>query len=416
MTEKTELQSRLLRESKVFCTLPWSNLNIAVNGDVFPCHMAPYSDLPMGSVKKSTLENLWNSERMRKLRKNMIEGRKSPECSECYKLEEAGIESARISHNLYHEKRGNPSILDKTGEDGAVTDFSPYKISIQFSNLCYSRCRYCHPGASSGWYNDAVLLGQHPAHPRLIQVTEDPKTMLRQIEALLPVLREIFFYGGEPLIMEEPYAVMRMLLEQKRFDFHLAYSTNFGAVHRQEMDIFEAWKKFERVQVFASLDAMGARAEYIRKGQKWSQVVKNRERMLKVCPNVRFVVHPLMTVFNAWHFPDFYMDWVDRGYLEPQEIDISFAIYPLEYSIQILPADFKRRIAEKYERCIQDISRRYGDAGARAAEILRGVPRFLEDKDMSGQIPLFRERTRKLDHIRRENCAEVFPELAEILE
>ena len=54
-------------------------------------------------------------------------------------------------------------------------------------------------------------------------------------------------------------------------------------------NVLEMWKLFDSVSVGASPDAMGIRAENMRKGTKWSEVEQNRRDMLKICPRRRFL-------------------------------------------------------------------------------------------------------------------------------
>ena len=70
--------------------------------------------------------------------------------------------------------------------------------------------------------------------------------------------------------------------------------------------MFDIWKKFDNVAVGASLDAMGPRAEYIRKGTKWDTVEKNRRQMMEICPDVDFYISPTLSIMNVWHIPDFH--------------------------------------------------------------------------------------------------------------
>ena len=49
-------------------------------------------------------------------------------------------------------------------------------------------------------------------------------------------------------------------------------------------DVMEIWNRFDPVKIGASLDGMGKRGEYLRKGQSWEQVEENRKRMFEVCP------------------------------------------------------------------------------------------------------------------------------------
>ena len=79
-----------------------------------------------------------------------------------------------------------------------------------------------------------------------------------------------------------------------RFDVRLIYNSNFTHVQLKDRLVFDYWKKFDSVAVGASLDAMGPRAEYIRKGYKWECWLKRTdEQMMEICPRVGFLYFTL---------------------------------------------------------------------------------------------------------------------------
>src|ERR1700722_7089423 len=94
MDAPTSKQADLLTRSKDFCILPWIHMHVSANGRVQPCcHSRP--DMPLGSLRTSTLSQVWNSPDMRELRLNMLAGRTSPQCINCHLMEESGVRSAR---------------------------------------------------------------------------------------------------------------------------------------------------------------------------------------------------------------------------------------------------------------------------------------------------------------------------------
>ena len=103
-------------------------------------------------------------------------------------------------------------------------------------------------------------------------------------------IEQIYFAGGEPLIMQEHYNILKELVKRERFDVKLIYNTNFNETMYKDLDVLEYWKLFDSVSIGASLDASGARAELMRKGSNWDKTVRNRIRMLTTCPNVDFYI------------------------------------------------------------------------------------------------------------------------------
>ena len=124
-------------------------------------------------------------------------------------------------------------------------------------------------------------------------------------------------------MMEEHYNILDELERRGRFDVRLIYNTNFTQTKLKDRVVFDYWRKFDSVAVGASLDAMGARAEYIRKGTVWDVVERNRAQMMSICPRVDFYISPTLSIMNALHIPDFHKAWVKKGYIKPQDLNIN---------------------------------------------------------------------------------------------
>ena len=170
------------------------------------------------------------------------------------------------------------------------------------------------------------------------------------------------------------------------------------------------WDRFDTVVVQASLDGMGRRGEYLRKGLLWDNVVSNRERMRKVCPRATFIVLATVSAMNAWHLPDFHAHWLREGYVGRGQFQLNPLFTPEEYCVQVLPSRLKQAVIRKYEEHIETVAQASGDAAGFA-----GAVRFMRAQDRSGLLPRFRELTLKLDAARGERFAEVFPECAELV-
>ena len=405
----------LFRESEVFCVAPWAHMHVLTNGEIYPCCMSAHdSDNSIGHLRRGdTLESAWNSEKMRALRLRMLRGEKSSLCERCYKNEELGQKSWRTSTNglMPHHY----PMVEKTDEDGGLDEVNLPYLDIRFSNVCNLKCRICTPKLSSSWYQDGVAMGMASRDPALIRATEDPQVLWDQILPLIPKAERFHFAGGEPLVMEEHYQLLDMLLEEKMYDVRLTYNTNLSRFRYKEYDVMEMWKQFSNIHVRASLDGMGERGDYMRKGQKWDQIVSNRERMLKECPHVEFCILATVNIMNVLHMPDFYREWVERGYIRPSEIHLNILFEPEYYNIRGLPLRLKKRVEEKYRGFIEDYVEGLGEEAHTAKEHFESVLQYMnvEDMDVTEE---FRRYTNDLDILRGERFKEVFPEISELVE
>jgi hypothetical protein len=92
--------------------------------------------------------------------------------------------------------------------------------------------------------------------------------MWTQLEPHLDYVEQIYFAGGEPLLMEEHYQHLEELVKRKRFDVRLIYNTNFTHTDLKGRSVFEYWKQFDQCSSGCQFRWHGAPAEYIRKGTR----------------------------------------------------------------------------------------------------------------------------------------------------
>jgi len=173
--------------------------------------------------------------------------------------------------------------------------------------------------------------------------------------------------------------------------------------------VFEYWKQFKSVAVGASLDDSGARGEYIRKGTTWSTVEQNRRDMLAICPEVDFYISPTLSIMNARHLPEFHREWVEKGLIRAQDLNVNILQDPAHYRIDIAPSEYKAELSEIYAEHITWL--RSQDSLTRATTGFESAVAFMMATDNTHLIDTFWRKTHELDDIRKENILSVIPEL-----
>lgn len=409
LNQLNEKEQFLLTESKVFCIYPWTHLHAWPTGQAFPCCMSE-PEGQVGDCKTQTLEQIWNGDGMRQLRVNMLSESTSVACTRCYEQDDSGFFSGRKSANKHHGHLIN-RILE-TKEDGTLDRFHMTYWDIRFSNLCNLSCRSCGHIFSSSWYQDqAKLAGSNWASKnKVLNYAGRTETDIwEQLVPHLDYVEQIYFAGGEPLMMEEHYNILDELERRGRFDVRLIYNTNFTHVKLKDRMVFDYWKKFDSVAVGASLDAMGPRAEYIRKGTNWDTVERNREQMLEICPEVDFYISPTLSIMNADHLPDFHRLWTNKGYIRAQDLNVNILQDPAHYRIDVAPMEYKLGIKKKFEEHLEWL--RPQDHLRRATVGFESAINFMMSTDNSALLPKFWSKSDQLDQIRKENMSDIIPEL-----
>ena len=410
MDQLTDRERFLLTESRTFCMYPWIHLHAYPTGEAYPCCHAEMGVGQIGNCRNNSLSEIWNSDAQRQLRSDMLTETENPACGRCYEQEKSGFFSGRQSANKHHGH--NIGRVHDTQTDGHVDQFEMTYWDIRFSNLCNLRCRSCGHIFSSQWYQDQAKLagGDWAKNHTVLNIAGRSETdMWEQLQPHLDYVEQIYFAGGEPLMMEEHYLILEELERRGRFDVRLIYNTNFTQVKLKHRTVFDYWRKFKSVAVGASLDAAGARGEYIRKGTDWAQVEANRRQMLEECPGVDFYISPTLSILNAMHLPDFHRDWVEKGLLRPQDLNVNILQDPAYFRIDIAPPEYKQRIQDRLEQHLAWL--RPQDQLNRATVGFESAITFMNATDNTALIPKFWHKTHELDDIRRENILDVIPEI-----
>jgi MoaA/NifB/PqqE/SkfB family radical SAM enzyme len=407
------LESReqfLLTESKTFCMYPWIHMHAYPTGHAYLCCMTDMK-FPIGNCRTNTMREIWNDRPMREIRQAMLTEKSVDACTRCYEQEASGFLSGRLSANKHHGHHIKK--IEKTQQDGTFDNFELTYWDIRFSNLCNLSCRSCGHIFSSSWYQDqAKLAGPEwkKTHKVLNYAGRFETDAWEQLVEHIDHVEQIYFAGGEPLLMNEHYRILDELVRRKKFNVRLIYNTNFTHTELKDRSVFEYWKLFDSVSVGASLDDCGTRAEYIRKGTDWAVVEQNRRDMMRICPQVDFYISPTLSIMNAWSITDFHQEWVEKGLIGPQDINVNILQDPPHYRIDIAPEKYKERLATKFRNHICWLQEQ--DPLGRATQGFESAIKFMMATDNTHLIDTFWRKTHELDDIRKEDILKVIPELA----
>jgi len=412
-TALSEREEFLLKDSKTFCIYPWIHLHAYPTGEAYPCCHAEMGVGQIGNCRSDTLTEIWNSPKQKQLRVDMLTETPNPTCGRCYEQEESGFFSGRKSANKHHGH--HVARVDNTDAEGHTDQFEMTYWDLRFSNLCNLSCRSCGHIFSSSWYKDQTELAG-PAwasqNKPLNYAGRYATDLWEQLVEHIDHVEQIYFAGGEPLMMEEHYLILEELERRGRFDVRLIYNTNFTQTRLKDRTVFDYWRKFDSVAVGASLDASGPRGEYIRKGTDWAVVESNRRQMMEICPRVDFYISPTLSIMNALHLPDFHRDWVEKGMLKPQDLNVNILQDPAYLRIDIAPAEYKQKIQHKYEQHLEWL--RPLDQLNRATVGFESAITFMNSTDNTHLLDTFWRKTHELDSLRKENVIDTLPELRAI--
>lgn len=409
--ELTETQRHRLINSNHFCMIPWIHMHGWPDGRAYPCCLGE-DQHPIGNLKEQSMSDIWNDAPMRQMRTNMLQDKPCKECTRCYEQESMGFTSMRNNTNKHFGQ--HIAEVDKTFDNGYHPEMKLRYWDVRFSNICNLKCRSCGSIFSSRWYDDDVRLNNgKPLRPRVQFAGKNEMDIWEQMEPQIPYLDQIYFAGGEPLIMEEHTRILKKLIKTGNTSVRLIYNTNLTELKFKRESVLDLWKHFKNVCVAASLDDMGDRAAVIRSGTDWAQVEQNIRDLKQECPHIDFMISPTLSIMNIWNFTKFHRYMVEQEFIRPGDFNLNILQSPLEYRIDILPLDIKQDFATEFSNHILWLHDQ--DPLQRATGGFEAAIKFMMAQDRTELLPMFWETASDLDWSRNERIIDVVPELARIL-
>jgi len=405
-----------LNKSKTFCILPWIHLHTTPVGIAAPCCIsgAIYNKVGVGDSTKQPLMELVNSEKMKKLRLDMINEVNTSDCSKCYDQDNqyANVKSFRVDSNSVYADYYDES-LSNTLDDGSLTDFKMRYFDIRFSNICNFKCRSCGADYSTQWEQEN-LKSKLP-YARIILKNDNPK-FLQEVVEQIPNMELAYFAGGEPLITEEHYILLEEMIKQNRTDIKLRYNTNLSNLKFKDKDLLGLWKNFDnKIDIYASIDHYGERAEYIRHGTNWTTVEENFTQVKKT-PYVHLTMNTVLSMFNVLTIHEFYQYLIDKQLYTPN--DQTYTLYnmtdPLHISPHMLPEKYKLKGKESLQQYI-NILIKNNFRPWQQLQPKEAIDWLFSKNIWEEQKDYFRSEIARLDKLRGEDFGKTFPELAGLL-
>ncbi len=331
--------------------LPWVSLEATTVGTVRPCCLAN-DELVDNAGNKFNLatanfNGIQNSDSMKKLRQEFIEGGQPQTCSKCWREESVGRTSKRM-HTLDRLKHMLPA-------QDWTADAKPLMfLDLKLGNICNLKCRIC------GSWSSSTIATEELQH---LQPNEHKKDnyhyhMLRQgawprknqqfwseIAGISDQIQYIEFTGGEPFMIKEHFNMLQGLVDRGlASNIEIHYNTN-GTQWPGSAEAI--WQHFKIVEIAFSIDDVGERFEYQRSNAIWTEVIGNiaRFRALRSqYSNIRLQICCTINVFNVY-----YLETVATWILE-QKMDFVYwnmlhdAYF---FSICSLPEPAKPAIAKR---------------------------------------------------------------------
>ena len=397
---------KIIHHSDTLCVLPWMHLYVNPQGVVGTC-CEFNENYPLGKVSDTPLQQIANSAAMKTVRSQMLSGQRPSICSACWAKEDAQLPSLRQGSNQRFSQ--HLSLVEKTEDDGTVEDFRLRHLDFRASNVCNLKCRMCSGKFSSRIAKEENDLYNNSTFIDLKLTSEEIYSTLDYIEENIDYLESVYFAGGEPLIMEEHYKILDLLLKHNKSDIRINYNTNLTQLSYKKYNIVDYWKKFSNVTVGASIDLIGTQAGYVRSGTDYNELEENYET---IKDHVNFTITSIVHLYNVFNLPKLQQHWVVNKKLNPKNLSFRALIYPENMTLQVLPPPYKKLARDSINQHIVWLESISG--ATPLAEIWRAVLQYMNAKDQSHLLKEFFRLNDDKDGIRNERFEDVFPEYKEL--
>jgi MoaA/NifB/PqqE/SkfB family radical SAM enzyme len=426
------------------CPLPWIHLATRPNGDVRVCCTANASGAgeedvkDVGLVKQNgqvmnlqthSIAEVWNSDYMKTVRLQMLDNKVPPSCTKCFEEESKGIVSKRQWESVvWNERLDMPTIIDATGKDGSLPVDIPY-FDLRLGNLCQLKCIMCSPHDSSSWIKEWKL--QYPKY-KTIELKQDQQwnsdfdytwykkgsfleTMRNQAESI----KELYFAGGEPLLIPEHYNILEFMVESNNAkNCILRYNSN-GLVISDKL--LALWEKFKHVKFNFSVDAYGDKNDYIRYPSKWADVEKNLYLLDNSSENVTVNLACAVQALNVLYLDELAQWKLDANFkkinLAPYGagiIGLHLVYLPSYLNIRVLPNHVKTLAADRITKFIDTIKTDEFVTNSYGKQRWQGIVNYMMEEDWSNKLKSMTQYLETCDLTRGTNFRKTFLELDQI--
>ena len=369
---------------KPLCTFPWAHLDIETNGDIKYCCASIYEeglshtdkDGNHYNINTHSIDEAWNSDRMRQLREKLYNGVKAEECKVCWMQEANGLWSVRNAAKDA-EKDCYPDIqetVNRSAKNGFHVDEKPKYYQIQTGNLCNLACKMCHSDYSTTYGDFFYELYPDDVNQNKYNNISKERHQLRNTKPLrhdwpvriglknlindekLAHITRLFLSGGEPTIILENLKFLDHLVESGHSKhIHLIITTNATKINP---NFAEAIKHFETVTLLLSIDSVGPAVELQRYPAKWNRLNANIQQYMKIAnenPSINVSFNVVVSSLTLPYLDQLlmYIATINKKYMPITNLNTA-AIVGLDsgdFNLNYVP----KSVAQKCQQKIKDV-------------------------------------------------------------
>ncbi len=271
--------------SPSFCAAKWLNSTIWLDqGKTTSCHLPPCHSVNRWQILWNP-SALHNTTHKKQQRAKMLKGQRPEECDYCWKIEDLNPDA--VSDRVFKSVIHSEADIARIARLSADTSVDPSTLEVAFDRICNFACSYCNVDFSTTWAKDlknngpyenlktfdsktykhfgsASLIGDSAKNPYI-------KAFWRWWPKLRLSLKELRVTGGEPLLSPHVWQLIDRICLEKSATMRFALNSNLGVKTSIIEKLVSTSHRIPHFELYTSMEAYGAQAEYIRDGLNFEQ-------------------------------------------------------------------------------------------------------------------------------------------------
>lgn len=289
------------------CRLLENQIHIAVNGQYRLCCISN-EDNNTETIFTHTPQEWLKSNTIKKIKESLSNNQWPDACKKCQIEEELGNTSKRLDNVQY-----GPGISH---------------LDLRFGNSCNLKCISCNPRSSSSIAIEELEMNNLNNKINPSNINWYDEKFISYFENL--PLKEVYIAGGEPMMLK----YLPQFLDKLDPSVTLRFNTN-GTIYNKQLE--NQLRKFQKIIMSVSIDAIGKKIEYIRFGSNWINIETNIKKYSDYC-NIN--ITPCISILNALYYDEI-INWSSYNKFEIFE---NMLITPNWLNLKNAPISLKEQI------------------------------------------------------------------------
>jgi len=303
--------------SDTFCIAPWVNLHISQKNQIKPCCG--------GRGIFESIENYTagNDNNLNQLKQDLLDGKSTSFCDGCV------------------EKEWYSEFLDQDLKVDKLEDFILKSVDARWGVTCQLSCMYCNSNFSSTWRQlESKTIPIQPFKIYDDNITE----IFKLIDSNRNQLTRVSMLGGEPLLLKENLRLLDAINENTSIEIF----TNLN-VDLDKNEIFQKLITRKNVNWYVSMETIGQRFEFVRRGADWNLQVQNLQQLTSKSTSP-VILQSQYCVYNALNLVELY-DFANT--FKNLTINLTSGVTkPAVLNFFLFPEPFKILALDQVNQCI----------------------------------------------------------------